>query len=221
MIIDVFIDPGFKVDALEDTSVTIAPSAPSGYNCTPPIPQGELNTSGTLMIYSGLDASSEGEYRCVSNDVNGTIVIDLNVFGKLSNSNMIHQSRCVQLEVCIQILLIYVFNVALAYISSSSGDVTAIADSNIILDITASGIPEDITYEWKKNGVIIPGETSSTLTLSDVSVDDIGQYECIPSNSVGSHNSSIIQVDVKSESYCVISPRKCFPIFLLQSLVLK
>ena len=81
------------MDALEDTSVTIAPSAPSGYTCTPPMPQGELTTSGTLMISSGLDASSEGEYRCVSNDVNGTIVIDLNVFGKLSNSNMIHQSR--------------------------------------------------------------------------------------------------------------------------------
>ena len=73
--------PGFKVNALEDTSVTIAPSAPSGYNCTPPIPQGELTTSGTLMISSGLDASAHGEYRCVSDDVNGAIVIDLNVIG--------------------------------------------------------------------------------------------------------------------------------------------
>ena len=92
MIIDVFIDPGFKVDALADTSVTIAPSAPSGYICTPPIPQGELTTSGTLMISSGLDSSAEGEYRCVSDDVNGTIVIDLNVFGK---RNVIHLSRYV------------------------------------------------------------------------------------------------------------------------------
>ena len=110
---------------------------------------------------------------------------------------------------------------ASAYITSSSEDLTADEGSDVTLEITASGDPEDITYVWKKNGVIIPGETSNTLTLSDVSVDDIGQYECIPSNSVGSHNSSIIQVDVKSESYCVISPRKCFPIFLLQSLVLK
>ena len=103
------------------------------------------------------------------------------------------------MEVCIQILLIYVFNVALAYITSSSGDVTAIAGSNITLEITASGIPDDVTYVWKKNGVIIPGETSNTLTLSDVSGDDIGQYECIPINSVGSHNSSIIQLDVECE----------------------
>ena len=105
------------------------------------------------------------------------------------------------MEVCIQILLIYVITVALAYISSSSGDVTAIAGSNITLNITASGIPDGITYVWKKNGIIIPGETSNTLNLIDVSFDDIDEYECIPSNSEGNHNSSIIQVDIKSESY--------------------
>ena len=76
---------------------------------------------------------------------------------------------------------------------------TANAGSNITLEITASGIPDDITYVWKKNGVIIPGETSNTLTLLGVSIDDIGQYECIPSNSEGSHNSSIIQVDINCE----------------------
>ena len=69
------------MDSLEDTSVTIAPAAPSGYTCTPPIPQGALTTSGTLIISSGLDASSEGEYRCVSDDVNGTVVIQLDVVG--------------------------------------------------------------------------------------------------------------------------------------------
>ena len=88
---------------------------------------------------------------------------------------------------------------ASAYVLGSSGDVTADAGSEITLEITASGIPDDITYVWKKNGVIIPGETSNTLILNDVSGDDIGQYECIPSNSVGSHNFSIIQVDVNCE----------------------
>ena len=89
--------------------------------------------------------------------------------------------------------------IASAYITSSSGDVTADAGSDVTLTVTASGDPDDITYVWKKDGVIIPGETSYTLTLNDVSGDDIGQYECIPSNSVGSHNSSIIQVNVNCE----------------------
>ena len=85
---------------------------------------------------------------------------------------------------------------ASAYITSSSGDVTADAGSDVALTVTASGDPSDITYVWRKNGVIIPGETSNTLILNDVTGDDIGRYECIPSNSVGNHNSSIIQVDV-------------------------
>ena len=73
---------------------------------------------------------------------------------------------------------------------------TADAGSEITLEITAGGDPGDITYVWKKNGVIIPGETSNTLTLSNVTGNDIGQYECIPSNAVGSHNSSIVLVTI-------------------------
>ena len=87
-------------------------------------------------------------------------------------------------------------SIASAYITSSSGDLTVDAGSDVTLEITASGDPDDITYVWKKNEVIVPGETSNTLILIDVSGDDIGQYECIPSNTVGSHNSSIIQVNV-------------------------
>ena len=98
-----------------------------------------------------------------------------------------------------QIRLLIFISIASAYITSSSGDVTADAGSEVTLTVTASGDPDDITYEWKKNGVIIPGETSNTLILNDVTPFDIGQYECIPSNSVGSHNSSIIQVDVQCE----------------------
>ena len=33
------------------------------------------------MISSGLDSSAEGEYRCVSDDVNGIVVIRLDVVG--------------------------------------------------------------------------------------------------------------------------------------------
>ena len=69
------------MDNLEDTLVTIAPAAPSGYTCTPPIPQGQLTTSGTLMISSGLDTSAKEEYRCVSDDVIGTIIFYFDIVG--------------------------------------------------------------------------------------------------------------------------------------------
>ena len=89
------------------------------------------------------------------------------------------------------------FIIASAYIISSSGDVVVDSGSSTTFQVTAEGIPSNITYVWKKDGVIIPGETSNTLTISSVDVSNIGSYECIPSNSEGTHNTSIIQLDVK------------------------
>ena len=39
----------------------------------------------------------------------------------------------------------------------------------------------------------------ATLIISDVSFDDIGEYECIPSNSEGTHNSATTQLDVRGK----------------------
>ena len=91
------------------------------------------------------------------------------------------------------------FILAAAYVTSSSGDVVVDSGSSTTLQVTAEGIPSNITYVWKKDGVVIPGETSIRLTISSVSVSNIGSYECIPSNSEGTHNTSVIQLDVKGE----------------------
>ena len=93
----------------------------------------------------------------------------------------------------------FLFILASAYITSSSGDVVFDSGSSTTLQVTSEGIPSTITYVWKKDGVTIPGETSNTLTISSVNVSNIGSYECIPSNSEGTHNTSVIQLDVKGE----------------------
>ena len=98
---------------------------------------------------------------------------------------------------CFGVSLYFLFFLAAAYITSSSEDVVVNAGSSTIIQVTAKGIPSTTTYVWKKNGVIIPGETSNTLMISSVGVSDIGSYECIPFNSRGTFNSTVIQVDVK------------------------
>ena len=60
----------------------------------------------------------------------------------------------------------------------------------------AGGLPSDFTYVWRKNGVVISGQTSSTLTISNASTTDIGVYSCTPSNSRGSFNGSSTTVSV-------------------------
>ena len=88
--------------------------------------------------------------------------------------------------------------------TSSTGDVVADEGSSITLEVTAEGIPDTITYTWTKDGTVILGETNDTLTINPVDISDIGEYECIPSNSEGTFNTSVIQVDVKG-NFCFFS----------------
>ncbi len=46
------------------------------------------------------------------------------------------------------------------------------------------------TFQWKKNGVNIPGQNMSTLDLTAVTVADAGEYVCAVSNSYGTTNSA-------------------------------
>ena len=48
--------------------------------------------------------------------------------------------------------------------------------------VTASGAPT-LTYQWRKNGVNIPGATSSTYSISNVQPSHAGQYSVVVSNS--------------------------------------
>ena len=69
------------------------------------------------------------------------------------------------------------------------------------IECIAGGTPSDFNYEWMKNGVIISGETGSTLTISSVTISDIGEYKCTPSNSLGSTNSSSTILSVNGKIY--------------------
>ena len=47
-----------------------------------------------------------------------------------------------------------------------------------------------ISYQWRKNGVAIDGQTNSTLTLSGLTATDAGQYSVFISNALGTITSS-------------------------------
>ncbi|HEY9509785.1 MAG TPA: immunoglobulin domain-containing protein, partial [Verrucomicrobiae bacterium] len=71
----------------------------------------------------------------------------------------------------------------------------------IVLKASATGTPP-LTYQWRKNGTRLPddsritGSSSSTLTLTNVVVNDSGDYEVLVSNSFGTDLSAASTIRV-------------------------
>lgn len=61
---------------------------------------------------------------------------------------------------------------------------TLFAGGSITLDVGAEG--NGVTYQWKKNGVVLEGKTASSLELTNVSPSDVGSYTVTVSNDGGS-----------------------------------
>ncbi len=57
----------------------------------------------------------------------------------------------------------------------------------------------DLSYEWRKDGVTITGETSSTLTIDGVGSADEGSYVCMVRNSAGAVASNPATLEVISK----------------------
>ena len=71
--------------------------------------------------------------------------------------------------------------------------------SNITLSCVADGIPGSIDFQWRKNGEAIIGANTNSISITEVLFTDIGEYECIPYNSEGTHNTSKTQINARSK----------------------
>jgi len=82
---------------------------------------------------------------------------------------------------------------------------TATVGDTITFTAAARGTAP-LSYQWEKNGVAIPDQTTLSLTLPNVTTADSGFYSILVSNPVGSTNSSAAALNV---AYMVI-PGICF-----------
>ncbi|HEX2854974.1 MAG TPA: immunoglobulin domain-containing protein [Opitutaceae bacterium] len=53
-----------------------------------------------------------------------------------------------------------------------------------------------LTYQWRKNGVAVPGATSALLTLVNVQTADVASYDVVVRNAVGSTTSSFTPLTI-------------------------
>lgn len=61
--------------------------------------------------------------------------------------------------------------------------------------VVAVGMPA-LEYQWRRGGVPLPGATAADLTVSSATAADIGPYDVIVSNSLGSVTSAAASLDV-------------------------
>ncbi|HVU34465.1 MAG TPA: immunoglobulin domain-containing protein [Opitutaceae bacterium] len=73
--------------------------------------------------------------------------------------------------------------------------VTVTTGSTVTLSVTATG--SNLTYQWHKNGMVLPGATSATLTIPTSTAADAGNYWVEVSNSLGFMDSYLAIVTVQ------------------------
>jgi len=86
-------------------------------------------------------------------------------------------------------------NVGRFFITAQPQDQNAHRGATVSLSVTASG-QEPFTYQWRRDGIELPGETDRSLVLSDVHVEDSGAYSVEVRNAAGPVTSRAATVSV-------------------------
>ena len=74
-------------------------------------------------------------------------------------------------------------------------DLIAIAGTSVSLQAGADGTAP-LTYQWRRNGALLPGATSPTLSFPSVQVSDTAGYYLVVENDFGAATSRVARLDV-------------------------
>ena len=88
-------------------------------------------------------------------------------------------------------------------VQPSSQAVTA--GGSVTLSVVATGSPAP-TYQWRKDGVLVPGATAATLALANVQPGDAGLYTVVVANTIGLVTSSAATLTVAGGRPVVTTP---------------
>ena len=80
-------------------------------------------------------------------------------------------------------------------ITTQPAPLSVTAGQSASFSISATG-PGPITYQWRKDGVALPGATTTTLALTAVTANDAGNYDALITNPVGTLTSTTATLTV-------------------------
>ncbi len=84
---------------------------------------------------------------------------------------------------------------------------------SVTFSAAAVGVPAP-TYEWRKNGVVIPEASAASFTLSNVTLSDIAAYSVVARNGLGTVISHAAQLTVSPATGDVGSPLATTAIYI-------
>jgi N-acetylneuraminic acid mutarotase len=91
-------------------------------------------------------------------------------------------------------------------ITSQPQEQTVYGDTNVSYSVTAEG--KYLTYQWKKDGVDLVGETNATLNITDAnSTQHDGNYSIVVTNDFGSVQSGVTEIVVATTWIPLALPR--------------
>ena len=82
-------------------------------------------------------------------------------------------------------------------LTSQPAPVAALLGENVVFSVVAAGNPAP-AYQWRKNGLAVAGATNSSLTLTAVQTGDVGAYDVVVSNALGTASSSLASLGVSA-----------------------
>ncbi|HVV70453.1 MAG TPA: immunoglobulin domain-containing protein, partial [Verrucomicrobiae bacterium] len=151
----------------------------------------DLGQTNTPPTATNVVAIAAGGFQSLALKADGTVVgWGWNAFGQLS----IPEQGTNFIAISAQTEASYALT-RLPVITAEPHGVTAIAGTNIVLNSVAVG-NESWTWQWQRNGQILPGSTASSLYLTNVQVWDSGSYLVTLKSPWGSVSSSTAEVSV-------------------------
>lgn len=99
--------------------------------------------------------------------------------------------------------IVYTDNPAPAILKQPN-PISVSAGQSATFSVTASG-RSPLSYQWQKNGVNVPGATSSVFTIPQTSAGDAGDYRVRVSNSVGSILSNTARLTITGANHLPVA----------------
>jgi hypothetical protein len=85
------------------------------------------------------------------------------------------------------------------YIYITGGSANGLVGNDTTICSSLGGSPP-LTYQWRFNGAILPGQTAACLTLIGLETNQAGAYDLVVTNFLGSATSDVVHLTVNSQA---------------------